>query len=103
VREGALSTSDAARGKLRLFASRTCRAAEGRVEPVRAAHGVTPEDAPTRVRVVQGALEGSNVRPILEMARMVEVTRTYTQIAGLLQLHSDMRRSAIEKLAEIPA
>jgi hypothetical protein len=37
------------------------------------------------------------------MARMVEVTRTYTQIAGLLQLHSDMRRSAIEKLAEIPA
>jgi hypothetical protein len=37
------------------------------------------------------------------MARMIEVTRTYTQIAGMLQQQSDLRRSAIEKLAEVPA
>jgi hypothetical protein len=34
---------------------------------------------------------------------MVEITRAYTQIAGVLQNQSDMRRSAIEKLAEVPA
>ena len=34
---------------------------------------------------------------------MIEVTRTYTQIAGLLQQQSDMRRSSIDKLAEVPA
>jgi flagellar basal body rod protein FlgG len=55
------------------------------------------------VRVVQGAIEQSNVRSVIEMARMVEVTRTYTQIASLLQQQGEMRRSAIEKLAEVPA
>ena len=34
---------------------------------------------------------------------MIEVTRSYTQIAQLLQQHGDMRRSSIEKLAEVPA
>jgi flagellar basal-body rod protein FlgF len=34
---------------------------------------------------------------------MIEVTRNYTQVAGILQNQSDMRRSAIEKLAEVPA
>ena len=33
---------------------------------------------------------------------MVEVTRTYTQIAGMLQNQSDMRKAAIDKLAEVP-
>jgi flagellar basal-body rod protein FlgF len=37
------------------------------------------------------------------MARMVDITRTYTTIAGLLQQHSDMRHNAIDKLAEVPA
>jgi len=42
------------------------------------------------------------VRSVVEMTRMVEVTRTYTQVASMLQQQSDMRRAAIEKLAEVP-
>src|SRR5437879_5451314 len=34
---------------------------------------------------------------------MIEVTRTYTQIATLLQQQSDLQKSAIEKLADVPA
>jgi len=52
---------------------------------------------------VQGTIEQSNVRPVIEMARMMELTRTYTQIASLLQQASEQRRSAIERLAEVPA
>ena len=48
-------------------------------------------------------IEKSNVRSVIEMTRMIEVTRNYTQVAGILQQQSDMRRSAIEKLAEVPA
>ena len=33
-------------------------------------------------RVVQGSIEKSNVRGVIEMSRMIEITRTYTQIAG---------------------
>ena len=52
---------------------------------------------------MQGAIEQSNVRGVVEMSRMIEVTRTYTQIASMLQQQGDLRRSAIDKLAEVPA
>jgi flagellar basal body rod protein FlgG len=55
------------------------------------------------VRVVQGAIEKSNVRSMVEMTRMIELTRTYTQVSTMLQQQSDLRKSAIEQLAGVPA
>ena len=52
---------------------------------------------------MQGSIEQSNVKSVVEMSRMIEVTRHYTQVASLLQQHGDTRRSAIERLAEVPA
>jgi flagellar basal-body rod protein FlgF len=104
VRESGLSTSDAARGKLRLVRfDNMQRLRKDGSSLFAAPNGVAPTDPSANVRVIQGSLEQSNVRPVLEMARMVEVTRTYTQIAGLLQQHGDIRRSSIDKLAEVPA
>jgi flagellar basal-body rod protein FlgF len=37
------------------------------------------------------------------MSRMVEIMRTYTQVANLLQQQSDLHKNAIDKLAEVPA
>jgi hypothetical protein len=34
---------------------------------------------------------------------MIEVTRSYTQVAAMLQQQGDMRQSAIQKLADVPA
>jgi flagellar basal-body rod protein FlgF/flagellar basal-body rod protein FlgG len=104
VREGSNTTSDSARGKLRLVRFDQVEQLQKDGSSLFAApNGVTPQAAPATVRVAQGALEQSNVRGVVEMARMIEVTRTYTQIAGMLQQQSDLRRSAIEKLAEVPA
>jgi flagellar basal body rod protein FlgG len=58
--------------------------------------------ADPKSRTVQGSIEKSNVRAVVEMTRMIEVTRSYTQIATLLSQQSDLQRSAIEKLAEVP-
>jgi flagellar basal-body rod protein FlgF len=105
VREGA-NTADSARGKLRLVRfERVTQLKKDGSSLFRAPDGVVPQtpQAPQRVRVLQGALEQSNVRGVIEMARMIEVTRTYSQVAGILQQHHDQRRSAIEKLAEVPA
>ena len=52
--------------------------------------------------VVQGAVEKSNVRGVVEMSRMIEITRSYTQVASLLQQQHDLNQSAIDKLAEVP-
>ncbi|NEW86449.1 flagellar basal-body rod protein FlgF [Rhodopseudomonas sp. WA056] len=51
----------------------------------------------------QGYVEKSNVNSVLEMTRMIEVTRTYTQISAMLQQQSELRKAAIEKLGEVPA
>lgn len=61
---------------------------------------VAQED--TTSRFVQGALEKSNVRGVIEMTRMIEVTRTYQQVAGILAQQSDLQQTAIDKLAEVP-
>lgn len=104
VRESGNSTSDSARGKLRLaqFASAQQLQKDGS-NVFAAPAGVAPQNAPATTRVMQGALEQSNVHSVAEMARLVEVTRTYTQIAAMLQQHSEMRRNAIDRLAEVPA
>jgi flagellar basal-body rod protein FlgF len=104
VREGGSSTSDSARGKLRLVRfDRVQQLQKDGSSMFKTPNGVTPQAPTAATRVIQGSLEQSNVRAVIEMARMVEVTRTYTQIATMLQQQGEMRRSAIEKLAEIPA
>jgi flagellar basal-body rod protein FlgF/flagellar basal-body rod protein FlgG len=104
VREGANTTSDSARGKIRLVRfDQVARLQKDGSSMFAAPDGVAPQAPLPNVRLVQGAIEQSNVRGVIEMARMMEVTRTYTQIASLLQQQGDLRRSAIEKLAEVPA
>ena len=51
---------------------------------------------------MQGSIEKSNVRAVIEMTRMIEVTRSYTQVATMLSQQADLQRTAIEKLAEVP-
>jgi flagellar basal-body rod protein FlgF len=51
----------------------------------------------------QGFVEKSNVNAVAEMSRMIEVMRGYQSIATMLQQQGDMRRSAIERLADVPA
>ena len=50
--------------------------------------GVVPDKPPTpildftRDGVVQGAVEGSNVDPVREMTRLIEVTRAFDSVAA---------------------
>jgi flagellar basal body rod protein FlgG len=40
---------------------------------------------------------------VAEMSRMIEVTRAYTQISAMLQQQGDLRKTALDKLADVPA
>jgi flagellar basal-body rod protein FlgF len=66
----------------------------------------TPSDMPagpsTKSVVVQGAIEKSNVRPIIEMSRMIEVSRNYTMIANLMQSQGDLHKNSIQQLSDVP-
>jgi flagellar basal-body rod protein FlgF len=65
--------------------------------------GVNSNPAPQGTRVVQGSIEKSNVRPILEMTRMIEITRSYSDIAAILQQQGDLRRNSLQQLAQAPS
>ena len=101
VREGQ-NTTDSQRGKLKLASfDQPQRLQKDGTSTYMAPAGVTPQ-VPADARVTQGAVEKSNVKSVMEMTRMVEVTRAYTQIASMLQSQSDTRKSAIDRLAEVP-
>jgi flagellar basal-body rod protein FlgF len=48
--------------------------------------------------VVQGALEGSNVRPVVELTRLIEISRAYQNAAKIVSGADDLRQRAIERL-----
>ena len=48
----------------------------------------------------QGALEGSNVDPILEIARMIEVTRAYESAQSLIEDDDERVRGTINRLGQ---
>jgi flagellar basal-body rod protein FlgF/flagellar basal-body rod protein FlgG len=102
-RDGTISVPDGIRGKLRAVNFENGqRLQKDGSSTFKAPPDMLPNPA-EYPHVIQGAIEQSNVKSVIEMTRMIEVTRHYTQIAGLLQQHGDTRRSAIEKLAEVPA
>jgi flagellar basal-body rod protein FlgF/flagellar basal-body rod protein FlgG len=94
---------DSVRGKIRLaaFAQPQQLVKEGS-NLYSAAPGVTAQPA-TNVKVNQGFIERSNVNSVSEMSRMIEVTRAYTELSNMLQSQADARKTAIEKLADVPA
>jgi flagellar basal-body rod protein FlgF len=102
VLEG-INRIDSVRGKLRLvsFAQAQKLLKEGsNLYSAGTGAAAQPDTVST---VKQGFIEKSNVNSVAEMSHMIEVTRTYQQIATLLQQQSDLHKSAIEKLADVPA
>jgi flagellar basal-body rod protein FlgF len=102
VLEGTAKT-DSIRGKIRMasFDDPTKLTKLGANLYAAGSATLQPDAKSSSVR--QGYVEKSNVNSVGEMTRMVEVMRSYTAIANLLQQQSDLHKSAIEKLADVPA
>jgi flagellar basal-body rod protein FlgF len=103
VRNGS-DPSDAPRGTLRLvsFAQQSQLQKDGG-SMFSAPAGVNPIAPPQGTRVVQGAIEKSNVNPVAEISRMIQITQSYTDIANVLQQQGDQRKDALTQLSQAPA
>jgi len=53
--------------------------------------------------VAQGMLEGSNVQPVAEMVRMIEIMRAYQASTEILNAGEELSRRAVQKLGEVRA
>ena len=98
--DGTISTSEGLKGRLRVveFADPQETVREGD----NLYSGGTPLAA-TGTRVLQGAIEKSNVSGVGEMTEMIRVQRAYESVASLMSQQDDIRRSAIQRLGNLNA
>ncbi|MGH7211997.1 MAG: flagellar basal body rod C-terminal domain-containing protein [Acetobacteraceae bacterium] len=47
---------------------------------------------------MQGAIEGSNVQPVMELTRLIDNERQFQFLAQFVQAESDRRKDAIDRL-----
>jgi flagellar basal-body rod protein FlgF len=57
-----------------------------------------PEQPVDKPQVMQGFIEGSNVQPITEMNKMVNISRMYEAVQHMLLTDHDDARTMIQKL-----
>ncbi|RJF87110.1 flagellar basal-body rod protein FlgF [Oleomonas cavernae] len=63
--------------------------------------GAAPTAANDTAQVVQGMLEGSNVQPVVEMTRMIDLQRRYQTMQNLMTSDHDLQRTAIQRLGRV--
>ena len=62
--------------------------------------GEEPLPALDTATLRNGMIERSNVNAVLEMTRMMDVSRAYTSIAGMIQRMAETQRTAVQRLGE---
>jgi flagellar basal-body rod protein FlgF len=64
--------------------------------------GGQPATAVASPRVRQGIIEKSNVEPVVEITRMIDIMRAYQASADLTKSGEDLLKQAIEKIGAVP-
>jgi flagellar basal-body rod protein FlgF len=98
--DGTLFTDQGNRGRLRLVRFANPRDLRNEGSNLFSTTAQPQPGGPT-ARVETGSLERSNVKPILEMSRMVEVNRAYSSISSLMGRTDELRRDAIRRLSDV--
>ncbi|PRY93212.1 flagellar basal-body rod protein FlgF [Hasllibacter halocynthiae] len=94
--DGTISTPLGPLGRIGLVRPEDPAAATREVGTLFRAEGAVPAEG---ARVVQGALEQSNVEPVTEIARMIAVQRAYEAASAFSQKEGERRREAIRTLS----
>jgi flagellar basal-body rod protein FlgF len=99
--DGTLSTDLQLLGKLRVVTFADERALKKTGASLYDAGGQVAQATP-QPRVRQGMIERSNVEPVIEIARMIDIMRAYQTSADLTKSGEDLLKQAIEKIGSIP-
>lgn len=96
-RDGTVSTNNGNLGKLKLVRF------ENPQQLKRSASGLYASESPPidveQPSIAQGMLEGSNVQPIFEMAKMIDISRTYDNVRNFIEREDDRMRNMIREMA----
>jgi len=101
ARDGTMTTSQGVKGQINVvqFDRPEDLQKVGNSQYTAAEDPVPAESA----HIIQGSLEQSNVAPIIEMTKMIEVMRTYQSISDVIKRAEELQRNAVRKLGETNA
>jgi flagellar basal-body rod protein FlgF len=71
---------------------------------VREGSGLYSSNAPSEPatgNLVQGMIEGSNVQPVLEITRMMEVLRSFQAAQQMVESQHDLGMKSIDKIGKV--
>jgi flagellar basal-body rod protein FlgF len=98
-RDGTISTENGELGKLRIVRFENPQDLNRTSGALFTGEGQQAIDVQTP-DIIQGALEGSNVEPILEMAKMIELHRNYENTKSFIEREDERQKEMLRGLAQ---
>jgi flagellar basal-body rod protein FlgF len=95
--DGTISQGDVLVGRLSLVRFDNLSALSKEGDGRFLADGIEPQPAPD-AQVRQGMLESSNTKPVLEIVKMIELSRAYERVTRMIDNTQDLSRRAVERL-----
>ena len=99
--DGTLSQGDERVGKIGVFTFESLSALEKTGDNLFQNTSNLQAQPAAQARVRQGLLEGSNVQPILEITRMIEVSRAYESTTRMMDSESELARRTVERMGRV--
>lgn len=98
--DGSLTQGRDAVGKVGVFTFANAGALEKDGDNLfKNASNLTPQPA-TDAKVRQGMVESSNVKPVIEITTMIQVSRAYEQIAKMMDSQADLSLRSVQRLGK---
>jgi flagellar basal-body rod protein FlgF len=96
--DGTLRTENGTTGTVRVVRFSDVQALQAEGDRLFAAPPTMQPETIARPGVVQGAVEGSNVRPVLELTRMTDDMRQFQFVAQMAEREGERLGSAVERI-----
>lgn len=97
AQDGSVTTDQGQAGKIMIVEFANVQEIEQQGNGLYKAGQTQPVPA-EKTKMVQGMLEGSNVNAVLEMTRMIDVSRAYQQTQSMIQSEHERLRTMVQKL-----
>lgn len=99
-KDGTVATENGTLGRLRVVAFEDDLALRQESNLLFSASPDNPPEDAEAFAVNQGMLESSNVQPIIELTRMIEVNRSYDSVKRFIEKEDERQRSMIRTMNE---
>lgn len=99
-KDGTVNTNQGQKGRIKVVTFNNLQALQKIGDNMYAAGDEQPQP-PTSVRMMQGYIERSNISPVKEMSRMIEVTRSYSTLTNLLDKIREQEKASIERVGNL--